>query len=71
MSSRKGARDVQAILKNASEQLEVGEMLHGQDFSLAAVMSAAEIGDPRLDAGDLLMNQVLLAVSHVTSTWKF
>jgi len=43
--------DVQALLKAASEQLEVGEMLHTEDFSLAEVMSAAEIGDARLDAG--------------------
>ena len=48
-------RDVQALLSAASEQLKVGELLHGDDFSLAAVMSAAEIGDPRLDAGTRLI----------------
>ena len=51
MAEKDIPKDVQALLTAASEQLEVGELLHGDDFSLAAVMSAAEIGDPRLDAG--------------------
>ena len=50
------SRDVQPLLTAASEQLKVGELLHGDDFSLAAVMSAAEIGDPRLDAGMRLLD---------------
>ena len=31
--------------------LQLGELLHGEDFSLFEAMSAVEIGDPKLDAG--------------------
>ena len=55
-NAKRTPKDVQALLTAASEQLEVGELLHGEDFSLAAVMSAAEIGDPRLDAGMRLLD---------------
>ncbi|KAK9845848.1 hypothetical protein WJX81_004103 [Elliptochloris bilobata] len=43
--------DVQQLLASASEQLQLGELLHGEDFSLFEAMSAVEIGDPKLDAG--------------------
>lgn len=43
--------DVMGLLEAASEQLAVGEMLHSSAFNLFNVMSAVEIGDPRLDAG--------------------
>lgn len=49
------ALDVMGLLKAASEQLAVGEMLHSPAFNLFNVMSAVEIGDPRLDAGDILL----------------
>ena len=57
------SRDVQPLLTAASEQLKVGELLHGDDFSLATVMSAAEIGDPRLDAGMRLPHDIGLLTS--------
>lgn len=49
------ASDVMELLKAASEQLAVGEMLHSPAFNLFNVMSAVEIGDPRLDAGDIFL----------------
>ena len=54
------SRDVMGILEAASEQLAVGEMLKSPAFNLFNVMSAVEIGDPRLDAGILPKN-----TSHV------
>ncbi len=43
--------DVSGVLEAASEQLAVGDMLQSPAFNLFNVMSAVEIGDPRLDAG--------------------
>ena len=43
--------DIRSLLEEASSQLAVGEMIHTHDFDLFHVMSAVEIGDPRLDAG--------------------
>ena len=31
--------------------MKVGELLHGDSFSMFEAMSAVEIGDPKLDAG--------------------
>jgi hypothetical protein len=66
-SELKETIDIQALLTAAAEQLEVGEMLHTEDFSLAAVMSAAEIGDARLDAGKL-QHSLFDQSMHVSST---
>ena len=30
---------------------QLGELLHGEEFSMFEAMSAVEIGDPKLDAG--------------------
>ena len=43
--------DIASLLESASQQLGVGEMINSADFDLHHVMSAVEIGDPRLDAG--------------------
>lgn len=43
--------DVKGLLEQASDGLEMGEMIMTQNFDLFHVMSAVEIGDPRLDAG--------------------
>lgn len=31
--------------------VQVGELLHGDSFSMFEAMSAVEVGDPKLDAG--------------------
>ena len=46
---------VYTALASSAEQFiccrQLGELLHGEDFSLFEAMSAVEIGDPKLDAG--------------------
>lgn len=44
-------RDVQHVLRQAADQLQPGELLHTESFSLFEAMSAIEIGDPKMDAG--------------------
>ena len=44
-------RDVQHVLKQAADELQPGELLHTESFSLFEAMSAIEIGDPKMDAG--------------------
>jgi hypothetical protein len=39
------------LLEAASNELEVGQMLHTSVFSLFEAMSAVEIGNPKMDAG--------------------
>lgn len=46
-------QDVRQVLDAASAQLDVGELLTTESFSLGAVLNAVEIGNPRLDAGAL------------------
>ncbi|XP_077988706.1 N-alpha-acetyltransferase 35, NatC auxiliary subunit-like [Glandiceps talaboti] len=41
---------------NATEELELGELLHDKDFGLFEAMSAIEMMDPKMDAG-MLCNQ--------------
>lgn len=54
--------EVTNLLENAAAQLRVGEMLHTEDFDLFHVMSAVEIGDPRLDAGESSILPIALSV---------
>lgn len=51
-------RDVSELMKRASESLKVGEMIHSADFDLAKIMNAVEIGDPRLDAGNYIADNL-------------
>lgn len=73
--SSAAGKDVLHLLNDASDQLRVGELLAPESFSLAAVMNATEIGNPRLDAGELPeflksfpLNQTCLVVPvvHIT-----
>eukprot|EP00879_Flechtneria_rotunda_P027761 GHRR01029752.1.p1 GENE.GHRR01029752.1~~GHRR01029752.1.p1 ORF type:complete len:153 (+),score=34.41 GHRR01029752.1:416-874(+) len=42
---------VLGLLERASNELEVGQLIHTSVFSLFEAMSAVEIGNPRMDAG--------------------
>lgn len=44
---------VSALLDAASQELDVGQLLHTSVFSLFEAMSAVEIGNPKMDAGRL------------------
>ena len=43
--------DAQPVLHEITEQLQHGQMLQSEHFSLFEAMSAVEIGDPKMDAG--------------------
>ncbi|KAK9803567.1 hypothetical protein WJX72_000681 [[Myrmecia] bisecta] len=43
--------DIQPFLTQASSQLQTGQLLHSESFSLFEAMSAVEIGDVKMDAG--------------------
>ncbi|KAK7330055.1 hypothetical protein VNO77_24240 [Canavalia gladiata] len=43
--------DVSPLLQAASEDLQEGELIHGDNFNLFAAMSALEIMDPKMDSG--------------------
>ncbi|KAL2649468.1 hypothetical protein R1flu_017596 [Riccia fluitans] len=43
--------DATAFLKAACDDMTVGELIHGENFSLFEAMSALEIMDPKMDAG--------------------
>ena len=43
--------DARGVLARAQQQLSLGELLHGEHFSLYESMTALEVMDPRLDAG--------------------
>ena len=43
--------DVQHVLRSAASELQTGELMHTESFSLFEAMSAIEIGDPKMDAG--------------------
>ncbi|XP_020530591.1 N-alpha-acetyltransferase 35, NatC auxiliary subunit isoform X2 [Amborella trichopoda] len=43
--------DVSPLLEAAGNELKEGELIHGENFSLFAAMSALEIMDPKMDAG--------------------
>ncbi|KAI3982102.1 hypothetical protein MKX01_019008 [Papaver californicum] len=43
--------DVSSLLEAACRDLEEGELIHGENFSLLAAMSALEIMDPKMDSG--------------------
>eukprot|EP01027_Heterolobosea_sp_BB2_P010033 GEZU01014769.1.p1 GENE.GEZU01014769.1~~GEZU01014769.1.p1 ORF type:complete len:209 (-),score=28.24 GEZU01014769.1:27-593(-) len=43
--------DATSFLDEVSEVLEIGEMVHNDDFNLYEVMTAIEIMDPKMDVG--------------------
>ncbi|KAF8393150.1 hypothetical protein HHK36_021391 [Tetracentron sinense] len=43
--------DVSPLLESACKDLRDGELIHGENFSLFAAMSALEIMDPKMDSG--------------------
>ena len=43
--------NAQSVLHEVTEQLQHGQMLQSEHFSLFEAMSAVEIGDPKMDAG--------------------
>ncbi|KMT02776.1 hypothetical protein BVRB_8g193630 isoform A [Beta vulgaris subsp. vulgaris] len=43
--------DISHLLSSACNELRDGEMVHGDNFSLFAAMSALEIMDPKMDSG--------------------
>ncbi|KAK7264879.1 hypothetical protein RJT34_32492 [Clitoria ternatea] len=43
--------DVSPLLQAASQDLQEGELIHGDNFNLFAAMSALEIMDPKMDSG--------------------
>lgn len=43
--------DVTSLLQAASQGLQEGELIHGDNFNLFAAMSALEIMDPKMDSG--------------------
>lgn len=43
--------DVSPLLQSACQDLDEGELVHGENFSLFAAMSALEIMDPKMDSG--------------------
>ncbi|KAK9149586.1 hypothetical protein Scep_008343 [Stephania cephalantha] len=43
--------DVSSLLRAACDDLQDGELVHGENFSLFASMSALEIMDPKMDSG--------------------
>ena len=51
VDSEEGWADVQQALQSAARELQTGELLHTENFSLFEAMSAIEIGDPKMDAG--------------------
>lgn len=52
------------LLAAASRELEVGQLVHTSVFSLFEAMSAVEIGNPKMDAGELAVRPCSL---HPTS----
>ncbi|CAM8928676.1 unnamed protein product [Rhodiola kirilowii] len=43
--------DVTRLLKSACDDLQAGELIHGENFNLFAAMSTLEIMDPKMDSG--------------------
>lgn len=43
--------DISQLLTDATEELGVGEMIHGEGFSLYSAMSAIELMQPKMDVG--------------------
>ncbi|KAJ9535555.1 hypothetical protein OSB04_un001307 [Centaurea solstitialis] len=43
--------DVSSLLDSARNDLQDGELIHGENFNLFAAMSALEIMDPKMDSG--------------------
>ena len=69
---RDGAsKDITDVLKQASQQLRIGEMIHGDDFELAKIMNAVEIGDRRLDAGILVCSYCKKSSRLCLRSWRY
>ncbi|CAO3680378.1 unnamed protein product [Umbelopsis ramanniana] len=47
-------KDITTLLDNATNELEVGQLVHLQSFTLFDAMSAIEIMDPKMDTGMIL-----------------
>ncbi|KAI8575663.1 hypothetical protein K450DRAFT_260574 [Umbelopsis ramanniana AG] len=47
-------KDITTLLDNASNDLDVGQLVHLQSFTLFDAMSAIEIMDPKMDTGMIL-----------------
>ncbi|CAO3658996.1 unnamed protein product [Umbelopsis vinacea] len=47
-------KDITTLLNNATNDLEVGQLVHLQSFTLFDAMSAIEIMDPKMDTGMIL-----------------
>ncbi|KAE9602311.1 hypothetical protein Lal_00050151 [Lupinus albus] len=43
--------DLSPLIKASSQDLQEGELIHGDNFNLFAAMSAVEIMDPKMDSG--------------------
>ena len=54
--------DVTSNLDEITKTMDLGQMIHGKDFSLKAAMSALEIGDGVLDAA---MSERLLYMDNI------
>lgn len=62
---------VAGLLQAASDELEVGQLLHTSVFSLFEAMSAVEIGNPKMDAGEYhtsLRGQMIVSISSTGSS---
>ena len=49
--SKEGWSDVTELLGSAAAEMSLGEMVHGESFSLFEAMSALELMDPKMDSG--------------------
>lgn len=52
MATRGGWTDVTKFLNDACATLNVGEMVHGENFSLYEAMTAVEVGCAKMDIGE-------------------
>ena len=51
MASHVEHLDIQPFLAQVCDGMAIGELLHGEHFSLHDAMVAIEIGDPKMDVG--------------------
>ena len=49
--SKEGWSDITELLSSAAAEMSLGEMVHGESFSLFEAMSALELMDPKMDSG--------------------
>eukprot|EP00937_MAST-01D_sp_MAST-1D-sp2_P000678 g678.t1 len=50
-TGEEGWSDMTSLLERAAGEMALGEMVHGQSFSLFDAMSALELMDPKMDSG--------------------